>query len=198
MNLPKWLWAIIIVSFISGLVGLGFRIFSECLILEDIASLALIFTLVVVAIYVYYTYMIAKDAWTPSASFVLEVYPGDPYHFAFFLQNHSKVSLKCWCNLNITVYGKNVSLGGFYSGETSFDLQPFGPAHGHFSIKDILIQTNYDLQSMKQKASPDNLKKQLCLNIDFWYSPVNEDRKIYNPRQPYYFDFARDVIVLDF
>ena len=51
---------------------------------------------------------------------------------------------------------------------------------------------------MKQKASPDNLKKQLYLNIDFWYSPVNEDRKIHNPRQPYYFDFARDVIVLDF
>jgi len=76
--------------------------------------------------------------------------------------------------------------------------QPFGVGSGHFDIREILIRANCDLQSMKQKASPDNLKKQLYLNIDFWYSPVDEDRKIHNPRQPHYFDFARDVIVADF
>jgi hypothetical protein len=76
--------------------------------LGDIANFALILTLAAVLVYVYYTYLLAKDAWTPSASFVLEAYADDPYHFAFLIWNHSKVSLNYWCNLNATIYGQAV------------------------------------------------------------------------------------------
>lgn len=198
MKLPKWLRTIIFGLVISGFVGLGFEFFSKYQILNKIASLALVLTLAAILVYVYYTYLIAKDAWTPSASFALKAYPNDPYSFAFILQNHSKVSLNCWCNLNATVYGQTVSLDGFYSSQSSYDLQPFGCAIGHFGIRDILARANRDLNRMKQIAKPSDTKKQLYLNIDFWYNPVDVDLATHNPRQPHYFDFARDKLVADF
>lgn len=198
MKLPKWLWGLIFLLVILALVGLAVRLFFECQILGDIANFALVLTLAAVLVYVYYTYLLAKDVWTPSASFALKPYSNDPYHFAFLIQNHSKVSLKCWCNLNATVDGQSVSLGGFYSGQSSFDLQPFGGGNGHFDIQDILAKANRNLQEMKQMAGSNNPKEQLYLNIEFWYSPIGADIVIRNPRQPHYFDFTRGVIVADF
>lgn len=198
MELPKWLWTLILVLVILGFVGLGLRLFSGYQILGDIANFALILTLAAVLVYVYYTYLLAKDAWTPSASFALEAYPDDPYHFAFLIWNHSKVSLNCWCNLNAAVYGQVVSLRGFYGGQSSFDLQPFGRANGHFHIKDILARANRNLQEMQQSAGVSNPKGQLYLNIEFWYRPVGGNIVIRNPRQPYYFDFQREIMVADF
>lgn len=198
MKLPKWLFILILVLVMLGFVGLGLSLFSRCRILGDIANFALVLTLAAVLVYIYYTYLLAKDAWTPSASFALKAYPSDPYHFALLVQNHSKVSLNCWCNLNATVYGQAVSLGGFYSGQSSFDLQPYGGGNGHFDIRDILAKANRSLEEMKRLAGSSNPKEQLYLNIDFWYNPAGANIVIRNPRQPHYFDFTRDVMVTDF
>ena len=200
MKIPKGLWAVIIILFISSFVGLGFRIFGRYQILGDIANFSLVLTLVAVLFYVYYTYMLAKEAWTPSASFTLKPYPKDKYHFAFFIQNHSKVSLNCWCKLNPTVNGKAISLKGFYGGESSFDVQPLVVVMGHFHIKDdILSQAGYDLKSIKQETNDSNIKKQLYLKIDFWYNPAGKEKETYkNSRQPHYFDFNSDSLVADF
>jgi len=89
-------------------------------------------------------------------------------------------------------------LGEFYSGQSSFDLQPFGGGNGHFDIRDILAKANRNLQEMKQMSGSSNPKEQLYFNIDFWYSPIGADILIHNPAQPHYFDFARDAIVADF
>ena len=202
MNLPKWLWAIIIILLLLGVVGLvgsGFKIFIEYQILENIVNFSLVLTLVAVLFYVYYTYTLAKEAWTPSASFTLiKARPDDPYHFIFLLRNHSKFSLECWCNLNAAVDGQAVSLGGFYSGQSSFDLQPFGISNGHFDIREILAKANCDLQGVKKNTKHNNIKKQLYLNIEFWYNPIGTDKKNHNPLQPHYFDFTNDVLVADF
>lgn len=198
MKVPKLLRIAICVIVVSGFVGLGFRLYGKCQILGDIASFALILTLAVLLAYAYYTYLLARDTWTPSASFVLQALPNDPYHFGFYIQNYSKVSLNCWCNLNATVYGQAVSLGGFYSGQSSFDLQPFGSVRGHFDIRKILAKANRNLQEMKQSAASSDPKEQLYLNIEFWYNRICEKSVTRNPRQPHYFDFARDVIVADF
>jgi len=146
MKLPRLLLTLVCILILLGVVGLSFRLFSNYQILGDIANFALVLTLAAVLVYVYYTYLLAKDAWTLSASFALKAYPADPYHFAFLIQNHSKVSLNCWCNLNATVYGQAVSLGGFYSGQSSFDLQSFGGGNGHFDTRDILAKANRNLQ----------------------------------------------------
>jgi hypothetical protein len=198
MKLPKWLWVPILILIILGCVGLILSLFCRYHILSNIADFALVLTLAAVLAYVYYTYLIAKDAWMPSASFALKAYSNDRYHFAFIIQNHSKVSLNCWCNLNPTIDGQAVSLGGFYSGQSSFDLQPFGVGNGHFDIRDFLDKAGRNLEEMKKMTDTNNVKRQLKLDIEFWYKPVGSVIEIRNPRQPHYFDFNRDVMVTDF
>ncbi len=199
MKLPWWLKILILALAMLALVGGVFTLFSGYRPLGEIANFALVLTLGAILLYVYYTYLLAKDAWTPSASFALEPYPKDPLHFAFVIQNHSKVSLNCWCNLNATVYGRSISLGGFYSGDSSFDVQPFGRAMGHFHLGDILDRAGRTLVEMRESAQSSDPKQQLYLNIDFWFNPVSSKSSITrNPRQPHYFDFTRGIMVADF
>ena len=198
MKLPSWLWIPICAVILLGCVGFGLGRFGDPQLLGDIANFALILTLAALLVYVYYTYLLAKDAWTPSASFALQAFQSDPYQFHFLIRNHSKVSLNCWCNLNATVDGKAVSLGGFYSGESSFDLQPFGGASGHFSIKDILAKAGTGVGHMKVGYFSGNPRSQLRLDIEFWYNPVGSKTIVRNPRQPHFFHFGKKQMIADF
>ncbi len=209
MGIPIWLLVLILLFVIGGMWG-----FVSALggpsglvavitapgsnILQHVANLAIVLTLAAVLVYVYYTYLLAKEAWTPSAAFALQRYPDEPYHFALILSNHSKLSLHCWCRLNAKVYGQLVSLGGFYDAEHSFDVQPFGAAMGHFKIADLLAKANRTIEAMRQETPTSGMKDRLYLNIDFWYTPVGSKKETRNPRQPHYFDFNRDVMVADF
>ena len=198
MKPPKWLWTLIITLVVLDFIGLGLNFFSEHRVLGDIANFSLVLTLAMLLVYAYYTYLLAKEAWTPSASFALKTDPNNPYHFAFLIKSYSKVSLECWCNLNPTVYGQAVSLAGFYGGQSSFDLQPFGTVNGVFCIEDILSKTNRTLKEMDEMAGSGHGKEQLYLDIEFWYNPIGTNSVTRNPRQPHYFDFTRRVIVADF
>lgn len=198
MKIPTLLWVLIVLLVLSGLFGLCLRFFTEYRILGDIADFGLITTLVAVILYVYYTYLLAKEARTRSASFTLVSVPDNPYHFIFLISNHIKHSLHCWCKLNSTVYGQQVILDKFYGGESPFDVQPFVVANGHFDVKDILAKANRTTEKMKQKAGSANLKEQLYMNIEFWYSPIGTNIVIHNPRQPHYFDFNLHRLVADF
>jgi hypothetical protein len=199
MKIPRWLLAIIILIIFLGFTGFFVEFFSEYRFLSSISSLALILTLAVVSIYAYYTYLLAKDAWTPSASFMLKQFEDDPYHFHFIIKNNSKVSLSCWCDLNIKVFNKEVSLGGFYGGQSSFDLQPYGIGLGHFNIRDILTKENFKLEDMKRIIKDSDVKEALYFDIEFWYYPIdNKELLVRNPNQPHYFDFSKDIIVTDF
>jgi hypothetical protein len=198
MKNPCWLNLVVICLVALGIGAAVVSIVCGPQALQVITNLAVVLTLAVLIIYAYHTYLLAKDAWTPSAAFVLEPYPSHPYHFLFLLQNHSKVSLQCWCNLNATVYGQPVALDGFYGGKTSFDLQPFGVATGHFDLSDILCKANRTVEEMKHKASPSDTKQQLRLEIEFWYNAFGSTSAVRNVKQPHYFDFVRDAMVADF
>jgi hypothetical protein len=108
-----------------------------------------IITLAVLLAYVYYTYELASEAWTPSASLVFQPVPKNPNHFFCIVTNHSKRSVQCWCRLNAKVYGQDVSLGGFYSAEHPFEAPPFGSMHGHFDISDFLAKANRTLAQVQ-------------------------------------------------
>ena len=196
--LPKWVK--ILMFFLIGLsfTSIIIKIFFNIDYLNDISNFSLILSLAALIAYAYFNYLIAKDAYTPSASFALQPYINDPYHFAFILQNHSKVSLNCWCKLNPTVYGQNIDLDKFYGAKTSFDLQPFGNAMGHFDIRDILTRANRTLEELQEKYTNSDVKKQLYFDIEFWYNTVGFDYKVTNPKQPHYFDFKRNRLVADF
>lgn len=183
----------------TGIYGFLSVILGCSSLLGQIADLALVLTLAALVVYCYYTYLIAKDASTPSAAFSLVKLQDSPYHFAFLIHNHSKLSLRCWCRLNPTVYGQQVMLGGFYGGETSFDIQPYGTVNGHFNLAmDILSKVGRTPDEMKEKATRSDVKQQLYLDIEFWYQPYGSSHIVRNPKQPHYFDFARDVLVTDF
>jgi len=164
-----------------------------------VSTLFTLLTLIAIVCYVRYTYLIAKNTWIPSASFMLKPWENDPYTILFIIKNHCKVSLSCWCNLNAKVCNKNVFLVGFYGGKSSFDMQPFSGSTGIFNIKEILAKSNYKLEDIKQMADQNNIKELLYLRIEFWYITTDKAKlKIQNPDQPHYFDFLRDIMVTDF
>ena len=116
-------------------------------------GLTLALTLIAVIIYVYYTYVLAKEL-DPNASISFQRTEQDPLGFLAFVTNSSKVSLHCWCNLNAKVNGQAVSLGGFYGGQSSFDVQPYNTVQGHFSLRDFLARANRTVEEMIQNAQP--------------------------------------------
>jgi hypothetical protein len=197
MKLPKYLWAVIIIFPLLCILGLALRIFCKIQILKDIANVSLIITLVVVSIYVYYTYMLAKDSWRSIASFSLSKDKNDGYTIIFSLKNYSKNSIECWCNLNATVNGEKVDMGGYYSGQHSWKLQPFSGGSGNFKIQDILEKAGFSIDFMEQNTKKANIKERLYLKIDFWYNTIGINEKINNPVQSYYYDFYTKEIILD-
>ena len=199
MKLPFWLKALVAFLALVGFIGFVGAVCNQSNFLKSVADLALVLTLAALIVYSYYTYLIAKEAWTPSASFALVQVPGNPYHFLFLIQNHSKASLRCWCRLNPSVYGQQVKLSDFYGGETSFDVQPFGVANGHFDVvTDILAKVGRTPDEMKQKLAATDIKRQLYLDIEFWYQPYVSSQTYRNVRQPHYFDFGSDALVANF
>ena len=212
MKIPIILWIIAPIFAIFGTVGAILKIKYDLVLLEIFTNWSLIITLLVVIFYVYFTYKIASNDWTPSARFT--VYPDkkNPLIIIFSIQNHCKNSLECWCNINATVYGKPVSLNGFYGGEHPWRLQPHGIVHGNFKIEEILEKLNYNIKNIKSESNFNNHKEQLYLNIQLWYMPIDirfkKDKSkarythlqrhyIINPDQPHYYDFRDFTLVLD-
>ena len=124
MKLPKFLICAAIVFVILAVIALGLSLFGKTEALSHLGSFALLLTLGVLIIYTYYTYSLAKEAWTPSASIQLVGYQGDPYKFRFVLQSYCKQSLECWIKLNASINGKSLPSSGFFNAQTPFNLQP--------------------------------------------------------------------------
>ena len=166
--------------------------------LKMAGDFALILTFIVLVFYAYYTYSIAREAWTPCVSF--DVYKTRPQYtlITFEIKNHSKVAVQCWCKLNASVIGGPVSLPGFFNGETSFDVQPFSKVEGEFTYVDLLSKAGKNQGDLSKSRTDDNAKKLFCMDVEFWYNKVGEKEKIVSPKQPYYFDFVRGELVADF
>lgn len=198
---PALLLISMLVIAVAGLASLG--LFVHDLYIggssapQYMANFALLLTLAAVLAYVYYTYLLAKEAWVPSARFTL-IQTQDPLVFLFLIQNHSKTSVRCWTNLNAKVCGNPVELEGFYGAKTPFDMQPFGTAQGWFSVREILGRAGLTAEQAKHEVTRCGAKGVLYLGIEFWYSPAGSSEITRNPRQPHYFDFTRNTMVMDF
>lgn len=188
----------IIIILIIIIIGILFVLYADTEAITGIGNYALVLTLIAIGVYSYFTYWIAIEPRIPCASFLITQFKNNPYIILFHLQNHTKVSIKCLCNLNVTIEDKPVILEGFYGCKSSFDLQPFGLATGNFKIEDILVKANTSIDSMKKKANADNVKKLLYFRIEFKYSAIDKKVTYPNPIQPYYFDFATNSLVMDF
>ena len=158
-------------------------------IFKDLLDLT---TIVILVFYVYYTYLIAKESSIPCASYIIEKLPNTNSHYLFFISNHSKMSIRCWCNLNLSIDGNLIDIKGFYGGKTPFDIQPFGQMRGNFDLDEFLKIGKYSagIEDIFEE------RKRIKLDVEFWYSLMNDDNKIYrNINQKYYYsDFGRMLI----
>ncbi|MCJ7458378.1 MAG: hypothetical protein MUP17_05245 [candidate division Zixibacteria bacterium] len=197
MKLPKSLIVAIVLLLGMGVIGLLLKILNNFEPLRDFADFALVLTLAALLAYVYFTYLLAKDAWTLSSSFILEPLPNDPYHYLFIISNPSKHTIDCWCNLHAHVLEKPVALSGFYNGEWPFTVQPMSGARGHFDIRGILEKAGCVLEDIEEMENGTPTEKLLTLDIEFWYHPSANKNLIQRPpQQHYYFDFSRKIMVL--
>ena len=100
--------------------------------------------------------------------------------------------------MNATVLGQSISYGGFYDELSSFDIQPFGTGYVWFDIKALVEKTGHTVEEFERNVNNDNVKKQLYLDIEFWYNPVGSKTIVRNPRQPHFFHFGKKQMIADF
>jgi hypothetical protein len=168
--------------------------------MSTIGNAALVITLAVLIVYAYHTSLLAKEAWSPSASISIAPIQEQPYSFVFTVQNHRRIAVRCWCNLNAKVLGQEAQLPGFYGEHTSVDLQPYGSASGVLHINQLLQQVGKTIEDMKQLAATGehNEKELLYMNISFSYEVCSTGEIVVNPNLPHYFDFNRSLLIFDF
>jgi len=124
MKIPWSLKALIAILVLSGITAFALTLgCPSSQVPKAISDFTLLLTLIALLLYVYYTYVLARDVSTPSASITLIPFQPDPLQIMAIIHNSSKASLRCWCKLNSRVCGRPVSLEGFYGGKSSFDMQ---------------------------------------------------------------------------
>lgn len=211
MQIPKSLRIITWSFLILGGLGFGYEIISgskegDTQFLSNLTNLAIIITLIVLIYYVYYTYLIAKEAWTPCASFFLSA--DGPSDISTELINHSKIGLRCWCKINPKIAGKKVKLGGYYGGKCLKHLQPLASStKSSFRIQEDILdkaearETMSDMKEKtrdrKQKTNDTNKEEQLTFDVEFWYKTINGDERYDSPPQKYHYDFTHGTVILD-
>jgi hypothetical protein len=198
MKMPLALKGLIILLIVAAIASMLTALLGRPNYLRVVSDFSLIATFITILFYVFYTYLLAKEAWTPSSKFELHQSPENKYVYIFLLFNHSKVPIRCWCNLNVTIRGKTIIADGFYGEKSSFDLQPYGGGTGILKLQDILAKDELTVDEAKRIALSYKPKEMLYMDIQFSYSTMDSTSKIKNPKQPHYFDFAREVLVADF
>jgi len=102
-------------------------------------------TIVVIAIYAYYTYQIAKESNIPVSSISIKQRSGP--HLDFYLRNFSKVEVesfvKIWANTEEGVFEFNK---GPYGSKLPWIVEPFMELNGHFKLQDMVNKENEKLQ----------------------------------------------------
>ena len=197
MKLPLLLKIFLATVILALVIGTFLRFAYGMSMLKDISDISLILTFIVLVLYTHYTYLIAKEAWSPCASFAITQFPNQPFHIKFIIFNNGKLSLNCWCKLNLTIDDKHIEIEGFYGGHNSFNVQPYMTMQGHLDLKEYLNNRNiiFNLEDILKNG----LNKRIRLNVDFWYNQIgNEKNVVRNGPQPYYFDQSTKEIVSDF
>jgi hypothetical protein len=201
--MPTRLKVVLIIFLVFGLTSFFLRSYSSGewqisnTIAKGLADLALWLTLAALVYYVYFTYLLARDAWSFNAAFAIVLISTG--HYWFLVTNRSKQMLECWCDLHATVLGQPALLGGFYSGQHPMLVQSDTIAQGHFKIEDILQTVNQNMASMRTLAEQGGLMTNLLrLEVEFWYYPVGQKRMSRRtPIMAHYYDFLDNKLVYD-
>jgi hypothetical protein len=195
---PLWLWVLLALIFAVVVVGVADKLLCWHRGWFEAAGLVVLgATLAAVVVYVFFTARIAEEAWSASASLVLQQDPGDMI-VNVVVKNHGRLALTAWCRLNATVNGQAVPSTGFYAGASPMRLQPLGEIWGRFDLRDIASAAGTTLPALQAVNAPANTKTQMRFDVEFWYAADATGREYRNPRQPYYVDTRPPQLVTDF
>ena len=200
---PRWLYMLIILLGVAAVISAFLAFRSQTEAASAIGSVALIITLLVVILYTHFTALYAKASAYPPVSF--DMRSPKPGYFQFWIMNHSNVPVSCWCKLNPTYekshlrFGSHNSLGGFYEGESSFDVLPYQTVHGaSFDLSVFFMGKDNDAWDDIVKRAKGGGFPRLRFGIQFWYEARELGFHSQMVEQRYYYDFGIDKMILDY
>jgi hypothetical protein len=189
MKTPKRITILAIVVLLFG-VGGSIRYTALTNYLE-VGLIISTITLVTVMLYVYYTYLIAKDAWTPTASFYFRQYDNDPQHIQYVMTNHSKLTLKTSGELTVNIGNKTFKWNGYYAKEKPWILQPLMTAFGHFEMKNVAAKVGLTLKDLEKQ------NKEIRFSFVLYYEALETGEKRKTEKHEYRFNSKNKELYLD-
>lgn len=160
----------------------------------EIANLTLsAITLIVLIIYAYFTYVIAKDTTEPVASFHFNQYLKST-QLNFYIRNNSKIEIEVWGK----IFVKNGDLifqdkSGFYGNKSSWILQPFTDGEGHIDLKNLTNEKGIKLDTFIN----DGRIKNANIIFQIKYRKVGSKQWKKSSVQKYFFDFEKGLFWLN-
>lgn len=151
-----------------------------------------ILTLIGLGIYAYFTYLIARDVYTPFVSFTLKQIKFT--HLGFSMVNKSKVEVQVFGKLWAKVNNERFEFdGGFYGDKTPWILQPFTEGFGHFYLKDTTNKEGIKLEDFVKK----NKTSSVNFNMQIKYRKVGSKKWIKTSPQNFAYNFDKNLFWLN-
>lgn len=166
----------------------------------EITNLILsVLTFIVLIIYAYCTYLIAKDVYEPFVSFSFKQIPvspssSSPSHLGFNMLNRSKVEVevfgKLWSKVDDKLFEGQ---GGFYGDGYSWILQPFTEGFGHLELRGITSKEGIELNKFIKTKKISSIK----FNFQIKYRKVGSKNWKKSSPQKYVYNFDQELLWLD-
>lgn len=151
--------------------------------------------------YVFLTYLIARDIYSPLVSFYLKQIEGS--HINFNMANKSKVEVEVfgviWVKINGELFKHK---DGFYGNEKSWVVQPFTEVFGHFYITDLEDKEGNRIEEFLKKRNENStsfnieIKYRRTLKNSFFRKLLKSKWKKTSP-QKYLYNFMNRDFWLD-
>lgn len=141
-------------------------------------------TFLVLTIYCYFTYLIAKESKETFISFTLKQLEFS--HLGFEMDNKSRVEIKVfskiWVNYNNEIFEFKK---GFYADESFWILQPFTKGGGHFYLEQLKNKEGFNLFDCLKEMNEDAVK----IHVQIKYKRVGSRKWKKSSPQSFIYDF---------
>ena|SRR3989344_5659216 len=141
-------------------------------------------SLVVFIVYAYFTYLIAKDTFTPFVSFNLKKIKKSLIEFRML--NRSKVESEVlgvvWTKIDGILFKHN---RGFYGNKSNWILQPFTQVNGNFNLEDLTNERGIKIKDFLEMKSINSI----IFNMKIKYRRIGKRKWIETSPQKYLYNF---------
>lgn len=115
---------------------------------------------------------------------------GDRARTVVKLRNPSPLLVRATVNLNLEVYGQQVSAGPLYDGHERWLVFPQQVSQGWFDVEAMLQQVGKSMAQVRSEHAPENQRRQLTARLELKFE--DEFKQVRHlPVRFHYFDFGR-------